>query len=200
MSGADLDVGFTHEILEIQCWPKNQRIHLLKVLRLNGVDCIDRTKWRHAVFKVTLKNSEQYALDVSCAQYGWSEPIMPWDIYERSRIQSITKTSEFGSAQKEFRYGYSDNGRLIHVQYGIMDEFGRTVDEVFDKYRLVVTFDWLRYPEDKFAAEKRALLRILRLRLAKAKTVGEEIGIFQRTLLENYLSYMHMCEDAHVVL
>ena len=33
------------------------------------------------VYRVTLKNGKQYALDIIGAQQGWKEAIMPWNKY-----------------------------------------------------------------------------------------------------------------------
>ena len=233
VGGTDLAVGFTHEVSEVQCYVKNQRIRLAQVFQINGEETIDRTNYKHAILKITLKNMEQYALDLTCAQYGWPESIMPWDAYEVSRIQSIVKTSEFGSGQKDFRAGPSQNGRLIHIQYGIMDEFGRAVDNAVNEYRagpsqsgrlihiqygvmgefgravdnavneyrlILVKPGRLRFSEDKFTAEKRALLECIRLRLEKVKAKGEESEFFQRSLLTNPLSYLTMRVVEKVVL
>lgn len=46
----------------------------------------DRTEYPHEVFRVVLKTGEMYALDFSGAQYGYQDPVLPWDTYVQSRL------------------------------------------------------------------------------------------------------------------
>lgn len=110
VSGADTVLDFCKEMLEVGCHVKNQRIRLGRVYG-NGI--VDGTDYVHHVVKITLKNGAQYALDMTGAQYGWSESIMPWDTYKATRIQSITKTSPFGNAKDE-----------LHAKFKIHNEWG----------------------------------------------------------------------------
>jgi len=50
----------------------------------------------HEIIHVTLKhNAEQYALDISSAQYGYYEPVVPWREYMAERVRSISPPDEF---------------------------------------------------------------------------------------------------------
>ncbi|KAL8633169.1 hypothetical protein Q9189_001069 [Teloschistes chrysophthalmus] len=46
----------------------------------------DRTEYPHEIFRVVLKTGEMYALDFSGAQYGYHDPVLPWDTYLQSRL------------------------------------------------------------------------------------------------------------------
>jgi hypothetical protein len=42
----------------------------------------------HEMWKLTLRSGEEFAVDISCAQYGYSEPVMEWNEYANLRIFS----------------------------------------------------------------------------------------------------------------
>lgn len=41
----------------------------------------------HVLWKATLKNGEEYALDLTGAQLGWFEPVVAWPTYLKNQIQ-----------------------------------------------------------------------------------------------------------------
>ena len=41
---------------------------------------------RHEVLKLTIRSGEQFAVDLACAQYGYSEPVMRWKEYKELRV------------------------------------------------------------------------------------------------------------------
>ena len=56
--------------------------------------------FEHVVFHVTLKNGEQYAVDLAGAQHGHHQECMNWDEYVASRVEDIIRTSAFGSTKQ----------------------------------------------------------------------------------------------------
>ena len=57
----------------------------------------------HSILKVTVQNGEQYALDMTGAQFGWQEAVIPWNIYAHFRIQHIIETLDFGHEHVHLR-------------------------------------------------------------------------------------------------
>ena len=41
---------------------------------------------RHEVLKLTLRSGEEFVVDLACAQYGYSEPVMRWEEYKELRV------------------------------------------------------------------------------------------------------------------
>lgn len=78
--------GYSSDIVEVMHKVKGQQLRLLRAFD-NGQ--IDATDYSHLVLKITLGNGEQYAVDMTGAQYGWTEAILPWNFYSASRIRSI---------------------------------------------------------------------------------------------------------------
>ena len=59
----------------------------------------------HCAWKIQLKKSkETYALDLTSAQYGFYDPVVPWGVYAESRIQHSIfdgpQISTFGAIKK----------------------------------------------------------------------------------------------------
>ncbi|KAL8635448.1 MAG: hypothetical protein Q9228_007059 [Teloschistes exilis] len=69
-------------------------VEMMKLLKTPRETCVvdqnriihDRNEYRHEVFRVVLKTGEMYALDFSGAQYGYHDPVLPWDTYVQSRL------------------------------------------------------------------------------------------------------------------
>lgn len=59
----------------------------------------DSTYYHHELFRVTTENKETYALDLTSAQYGYYEPIVPWNSYEKLRVRKISKVLSFGETR-----------------------------------------------------------------------------------------------------
>jgi hypothetical protein len=47
---------------------------------------LDNGGIRHEVLKLTLRSGERFVVDLACAQYGYSEPVMRWKEYNELRV------------------------------------------------------------------------------------------------------------------
>ena len=62
------------EVEEIIFSTQNTRLRLMQAYNTgptSNTRNFDATNYPHTVIRLTLKNDEQYVLDLSCAQYGW---------------------------------------------------------------------------------------------------------------------------------
>ncbi|KAL8836166.1 MAG: hypothetical protein Q9170_003019 [Blastenia crenularia] len=118
-------------IYEVHFWPKNPPLRLRRVY--DGGSVWDSTQYRHWILRVTIKNGEAYAIDITGAQFGWTEHIMPWSHYEQHRI-------------------HNDSAKPVEIQ-----PFGRCVQIKAEKYR-----EWNQVPnlsfEEAFNTELNASL------------------------------------------
>ena len=55
------------------------------------------TDYKHSVLLVTLKTGEKWVLDVTRAQYGWTELISPWEQYRSHKVLFAVDTKDFGT-------------------------------------------------------------------------------------------------------
>ena len=52
-------------------------------------DKSDSFKPEHVVFKITINEDEDYALDITGSQFGFSDPLTPWASYQQDRIETL---------------------------------------------------------------------------------------------------------------
>jgi hypothetical protein len=80
---------------------KNRKRHLVLVTH-DGAE--DKTDYEHTVLKVKLQhNDERYILDLTGAQYGFFEPIVPASQYETLNVKTYITTfggDDFGETKK----------------------------------------------------------------------------------------------------
>lgn len=81
----------------------------------------DTTDFQHFILRVTLKNGEAYALDITGAQSGWTEHILPWSFYAQDRIRddAVVNTRLFGYCAGHKKAKYEEWGQ---IQNYILDE------------------------------------------------------------------------------
>jgi hypothetical protein len=79
-------LGLLRNVIEIVVMPKSSRRQLITI-GLNGTP--DFQDYRHILLRVELTGGEEYAIDLSGAQYGYYEPITPWNVYRDTRVANI---------------------------------------------------------------------------------------------------------------
>lgn len=57
---------------------------------------------RHAVLRATLKTGKVYCLDFTGAQFGWTETIMEWDTFEKTRVWLLRDEQPLGTMKAEY--------------------------------------------------------------------------------------------------
>lgn len=60
------------------------------VVEPNGHES-DSSKAEHVLFKITINEDEDYALDVTGAQFGFYDPVTPWATYQQNCIEILGK-------------------------------------------------------------------------------------------------------------
>ncbi|KAL9098419.1 MAG: hypothetical protein Q9163_005916 [Psora crenata] len=94
--------GEVARIDELYLSPKNNRRHIVTQCLSGNQD--SNTAYRHSIVKITLKSGDQYALDVSGAQYGYPNPLTPWGRYFETRVEYIEATKSLGHHKRFHRY------------------------------------------------------------------------------------------------
>ena len=51
----------------------------------------DNSKLEHVIFKITINENEDYALDVTGSQFGFYDTLTPWSSYQQDRIEKLGK-------------------------------------------------------------------------------------------------------------
>ena len=51
----------------------------------------DSSKPEHVIFRITINEDEDYALDVTGSQFGFYDAVTPWASYQQNRIETLGK-------------------------------------------------------------------------------------------------------------
>lgn len=122
--------------------------------------------FNHTLWRVELKRSkEQYALDLTGAQFGFHDPVVPWDVYAESRIgQYIYKAhnpSYFGRDKTTLMNRCSEqnlNGYLSRTNRATALSFHLGVVDWETRHQLTVGAV-LRLPEEAFKQMREELVQ-----------------------------------------
>ncbi|KAK4695683.1 hypothetical protein P7C71_g2118, partial [Lecanoromycetidae sp. Uapishka_2] len=105
--------GFAHVLMDILLLDTAQQVaqitHQPKAYRRRVIAVqgdgyhVDNTDSKHCINRVTLTNGEVYAVDLTGPQYGFYDPVIPWEQYCDSRVKAIDIISllrDVGECQK----------------------------------------------------------------------------------------------------
>ena len=152
----------------------------MRVYASEGLPKIDGTDYRHTLVRVKLKNGESYAVDMAGAQYGWHEPVTPWQLYENSRVREIDQVVSFGGTRVFCKKRANDMGGQHKWAHAIKENFGEEVDEALAWWQRanILLSDLLRLPEHAFPKRKASLLACIDEVLQRYKAFQESRGMF----------------------
>lgn len=128
----------------------------------------------HIITRVTLKSGECYALDFTGAQYGYHEPVIPWDLYVDTRVECLTRTQHFGCKEGILlsdqdcaeRSDLGDVRKLDRVFTMLLNE----ALDVWQKQNLSFSA-LLKLPEDTFQQRQSEFIRFLEWYLPTGRQV-----------------------------
>ena len=72
----------------------------LKITRAYAPNVFDATTYIHNVLRVTMKNGEVFALDITGSQFGWCDSILSWPSFFDSRVRTIKEIRAFGTTAR----------------------------------------------------------------------------------------------------
>lgn len=52
--------------------------------------------WSHTAYRITLRDGSKWALDLTTAQFGYEDNLVPWQQYEQERIIHFLEVDDFG--------------------------------------------------------------------------------------------------------
>ena len=132
---------------------------------------------------MTIKNGETYVLDMTGAQYGWSEAVTSWPLYNASRARSCKEVLPFGGTRDYCKARAVKSGGQEQWNRGIKEQFAETVDGavgLWQKDHISLT-ELLRLPEHIFQKNQASLVDAIEDLLQRHKNLLEAQGIFKVT-------------------
>ncbi|KAI3328856.1 hypothetical protein HD806DRAFT_530265 [Xylariaceae sp. AK1471] len=85
-------------IKRIYLVPKNVKRPICEV---SGEKAYNNCLFQHTVLRVKLKSGESYAIDLTAAQFGWTETLAPWNTWASLRCLCETETETEPTARPE---------------------------------------------------------------------------------------------------
>lgn len=166
---------------EVSFFIKNAQHHLKQVYTGEGLLKIDGTDYAHTILRITTKNEETYALDMTGAQYGWDGVLIPWKLYANMRVREIREVMPFGQTKvfcKERAEAMGEQCKWIHQ---IKDGFAKNIDEAIVWWQRghLPTTKILRLPEQDFQKEQASLLETVDHFLQLYNMIEESQGGFE---------------------
>ena len=161
--------GLCKEMKDVVVSTKNHRRNFVDI---DTRAPIDNTKYGHEVIQVTLKNGENYALDIAGAQYGQFNTVIPWDVYVRSHVKNVLRHNYFGSTRDRLTSPLYCNGS---TDIQLKKNFNKLLSESMDakvkewQYSRITLPAMLRLPEEVHLQKRGDLFAFLDCGLDKTK-------------------------------
>lgn len=167
---------------EVSHFVKNARHHLKQAYPGKRALTIDGTDYAHTVIRLAMKSGEIYALDMTGAQYGWDDCIIPWKVYSDSKVRAICDVMPFGQTRVFCQTRANNMGEQRKLVHHVQQIFAKTVDEaiMWWQKREISTHILLRLPEQEFQEKQRSLVAAVGQLLQHFHAYLESEGVFDR--------------------
>ena len=144
---------------------------------------MDGTDYTHTILRVTTKNGETYALDMTGAQYGWCEPVISWPLYNASRVRKFEEILTFGATRILHKARAVKSGGQLQWNRDIKEQFAEVVDGAVDRWQKdhISLTELLRLPERDFQKSQASLVDAVADWLQRHKNFQEAQGVFNFT-------------------
>ena len=136
--------------------------------------------YRHCIIRITLKNGEEYALDISGAQYGFPQPLSPWKHYIDAHVQNIEDVKPLGYHRKQFKFVRKPERGCNGVKT-CDEEIAEVVNAAIEQWQKAngKLRDLLRLHEGMFIRKRGALFQFIEEKLDENRGILEEAGMRQ---------------------
>ena len=159
-------------IEEVTVRPKNSKTEiLLSKGKPGGVNVVEKSGWNHTILRITLKNGERYAIDLTGAQYGHQENCVPWDESFATRVEQVVDVNAHGHAKEQI----ANEARTKNNPRNVLQDIGAYFA---NDLRLSIMM-WekdgedmdmlLTLPDKEYEAKKRDLLRRVKRLMKKSR-------------------------------
>jgi hypothetical protein len=139
--------------------------------------------WRgHTVLRVTTKAGEDFAIDITGAQYGWQDTFAIWDVYQNRRIREVVSEYHFPREHSKGHFGVRWNSKYRKTVEKVYEKTLRAFNlrwELWFRKEGLTAKDFLDFSEENFGVKKRELLDDLRSGFAKSiKLISQTHPVF----------------------
>lgn len=169
-------VGEVTNFQELYLEPKNSRVGIT-LLSLNGYKDKNST-YNHAVIKLTLNNGEQFALDISGAQFGYLMPLVPWNQYLNARVDSVTQTKHLGYHRRRSKFLVKPDEEGNGGVKTCNEEVAEVINTGIEKWQKkgIRLKDMLRLQDSAFIPKRDEFLRFIEESIESKRDMIEKAG------------------------
>ncbi|KAH7386503.1 hypothetical protein BKA64DRAFT_711727 [Cadophora sp. MPI-SDFR-AT-0126] len=167
--------GIASNIVEVRGVVQNKK---LEIIAIDVLGNLQNTDFEHEFLKIKLVNGgEEYGLDLSSAQFGYYEPIVPWRQYLQTRISKLV-------SRQQFNYPGGARDRLVAGK-GDTDVEGLVAGLNMESSRALVssTKEWE-------SETNMTILKMLKLPHQEFKMMEKQLVDFIADNLEWYLTFL----------
>ena len=160
--------------------PRNFKIRIVGSGELVGdVATTDPVEKIQVVLRVTLISHEQYAIDLSGAQYGYHQECTEWNDFFESRVEEVKSKNALGSA-KECLAIAAAKWIPIYQARKLTTFFGKKLWHSVQLWtRKEISIDnMLALPDDEYEAKKESLLESVGRYMEHSKEESIDAGLF----------------------
>ena len=155
--------GLCAEVDEVIHFTKNVRVRLIQAYNTgltSKPSAVDATDYLHSVIRFALKNGEKYIMDLTGSQYGWQEIVMPYDIYQQSKIRLIKEILPFGGTRQFCKERTEKAGGIAKWNHWEDNGFETALNDLLKRWQQenMSLSILLRLPDDRFESQQAGLL------------------------------------------
>ncbi|KAI0198554.1 hypothetical protein F4808DRAFT_472679 [Astrocystis sublimbata] len=137
---------------------------------------------RHTVLCATLKSGEQFAIDVTGAQFGWRETVAPWGVWVSHRVAGKPCFEPFGSSQQTMQMIYPYRASQ-HLNYSesqlstLVKDMQVAIQNKMDEHNAPSAIELYKLHETAFDLCKNAMLSVAEESLTKGLDLMHAAGV-----------------------
>jgi len=134
-------------------------------------NAIDKNEDAHFVIKAVLKNGDIYALDLTGAQYGHFDPVLPWQKYVESRASEVRTLVPLDQVRIRNNLRCEESGReglVISANAFATSQMEQALGKWVSENLPLEAM--LNLPDDSFKQKRAELLGVLKATLQDFKT------------------------------
>ena len=176
----DITLGLFTQIDEVTHYVKGAKYRPRRVDSRSSFPGVSGTDYVHTVMELTMESKEKYAVDFAGAQYGWHESVMPWGLYQSSRVLEFTNIVPFGYTRGFYNNavsGMDEHHQWIHQ---ISENFVGYVEQAIMLWEIRhgLVADIFRLPEDEYRSKEVDFLTTIDEYVLRNKRDQESKGVF----------------------
>lgn len=118
----------------------------------------------HNILRVVLKTGKTYAVDVAGAQFGFHDPVLPWEDFDSERLATTTKVQDFGTMASTLAKWTSLGDPVLMTNMYNANTIGHAQDEALSRWltsKDTKLTSVLRLKPGDYALERSILLETL---------------------------------------